>query len=68
MASVLLTDVSMWIWFSCFKTFHNLDILMTFYFLLLSKLLLIVSVLFCLSDALVLVCMLFMHDVKYFQA
>lgn len=53
------------------QIFHNLDILVTFYFLLLSKLLLIVSVLFCLSDGLVLkvlVCMFFMHDVKHFQA
>lgn len=57
--------------FHVLKTFHNLDILMTFYFLLLSKLLLIVSVLFCLSDAIVLKAlthMLFMHDVKHFQA
>ena len=60
-----------WHGFHVLQIFCNLDILMTFYFPLSSKLLLIVSVLFCLSDVLVLkalVCMLFMHDIKCIQA
>lgn len=57
--------------FHVLQIFHNLNILMTFYFFLLPKLVLTVSVLFCLSDVLVLkapVAVLFIHDVNHFQA
>lgn len=69
MTSVLLAGVSMLTWLSCFTSLHNLNILMTFYFLLLSELFLAISLLFCLTLVLKApVPIPFIHDVKHLQA